>query len=430
MIHMILIRHGRTAWNVGEGQGQRFRGLIDLPLADEGLVQAQTTARRLVGMCLAAVYSSPLRRAAHTAEIIAAPHGLEAQSLPGLRSMDYGDWAGQLHADVARRWPDLYRQWRHDPFSIRIPGGESTQDLRDRAIAAVHEALACHTHGETIALVSHQVVTRTLSCALTGLPNTAYWHVHQDLCNLSLFGYHPTSGEFTLLGLNDTCHLSPTLPQASGPGTRILLIRHGQTAWNEGAGEERFRGRSDLPLDASGEDQARAVAIRLRNEPIAALYASPLLRARQTIAPLAVELERSGHPRGRDLKTESHDGLLDINYGHFQGLTHSEAAAAYPELYARWRTTPSQVHFPGGEGLADLQARLLALLDELAARHPGETVALVGHQIVNKVLACTLLGLDLDQIWRIGQDTAGINIFQQVDGVWHTLCLNDSCHLA
>lgn len=201
---------------------------------------------------------------------------------------------------------------------------------------------------------------------------------------------------------------------------RIILIRHGQTAWNEGAGQERFRGRIDLPLDAKGQAQARAVARRLASEPLAALYASPLLRAVQTIAPLAAQ---------RAMPVESHDGLLDIDYGRFQGLTHSEARASYPELYTLWRTTPSQVRFPGGEGLADVQARLVALLAESASRHTGATIAMVGHQIVNKVLVSTLLGLDLDQIWRIRQDTAGINVFQQVDGRWHILHLNDICHL-
>jgi len=223
------------------------------------------------------------------------------------------------------------------------------------------------------------------------------------------------------VGLNDTCHLNPALPPAAGLGTRILLIRHGQTAWNAGAGEERFRGRTDLPLDETGQAQARAVAERLKKEPVAALYASPLLRARQTVAPLAEE---------RGLTIQPHDGLLDIHYGGFQGLTHAEAAAAYPEAYTLGRTIPSRVHFPGGECLADVQARLLTLLDELVARHPGQTVALVGHQIVNKVLACTLLGLDLDQIGRVQQDTAGLCVYEQVDGVWHTLALNDTCHLA
>jgi probable phosphoglycerate mutase len=120
---------------------------------------------------------------------------------------------------------------------------------------------------------------------------------------------------------------------------------------------------------------------------------------------------------------------MDINYGHFQGLTHAEAAAAYPEHYARWRDTPGGVRFPGGESLCDVQARLQAMLAELEARHTGETVTLAGHQIVNKVLACTLLGLDLDQIGRIQQDTGAIDAFQRTGDGWLTLCLNDTCHL-
>jgi broad specificity phosphatase PhoE len=202
---------------------------------------------------------------------------------------------------------------------------------------------------------------------------------------------------------------------------RLILLRHGQTAWNEGAGVERFRGRTDLPLDATGHAQAQAIAVRLHGEPLAALYTSPLLRARQTVAPLAAK---------GSLPVQTHQGLLDIDYGLFQGLSHAEAAAAYPELYALWCSAPVQVRFPGGEALVDVQARLLAFMDELAARHPGETILVVGHQMVNKVLVCTLVGLDLDQIWRIRQDTAGINVFQQVDGTWHIWCLNDTCHLA
>jgi broad specificity phosphatase PhoE len=257
-------------------------------------------------------------------------------------------------------------------------------------------------------------------CALGDLPNQDYWRVRQGLCNLTTFDYDPAGDQFTLVEMNDTCHLEPSLPEARGKGTRVALIRHGQTAWNQGAGEERFRGRTDLPLDNVGLDQARALAGRLRSEPIAAVYASPLTRARQTIAPLAEEL---------GLPVQSHDGLLDINYGDLQGLTHEEAAAAYPDLYALWRSTPGRVRFPGGESLADVRGRFLRLLDELAGSHPGETVAMVGHQMVNKVAVCALLGLGLDQIWRIQQDTCGIDVFQQVEGAWHTLRLNDTCHL-
>lgn len=436
MIRIILVRHGRTAWNVGTDDAYglaaaptgRFRGTIDLPLADEGVSQARFTAKRLANLRVDAVYSSPLQRAAHTAQIISEPHSLSAQTMPGLSSMDYGDWARQSTADVSRHWPDLYRQWRDNPFTVQIPGGECLADLRERAVTAVTAALDHHADDETVVLVSHQVVTKTLICAWARLPNTDYWRFRQDLANLSTFEYDRAGRDFLLAGLNDTCHLAPALPRASDASIRIILIRHGQTAWNESpstpgathAGEERFRGRTDLPLDDTGQSQAVALADRLEHERIEALYTSPLLRTQQTLAPLA---KRLGMP------VQLEESLLDISYGRFQGLTHAEAAGAYPEPYALWRTAPSQVRFPGGECLTDVQARVVALLEKLPHRHPQGTIALAGHQIVNKVVACTLLGLDLDQIWRIQQDPACMNVFQQVGGAWHILRLNDYCHL-
>ena len=444
MIRIILVRHGRTAWNIdrtgqsasGPSKGHRFRGVIDLPLAPQGVEQARTTGRRLAASAatqpLAAIYSSPLQRAVRTAEMIAAHHDLDVQVLPGLSSMDYGAWAGRFDSEVAQAWPDLYRQWRCDPFGVQIPDGESTADLRLRAVDAVHQILARHAAEmyddppnrqapKAIVLVSHQVVTKTLVCALAELPGEAYWRVHQNLCNLTRFDYEPDSGAFVLSGLNDTCHLDPELPRVSGKGARIILVRHGQTAWNAGAGVERFRGRTDLPLDEVGHDQARALARRLQNESVAAIYASPLQRACQTAAPLA---ERLG------LAVEPEERLRDVDYGLFQGLDRAEAAAAFPRQYRLWLDRPGQVRLPQGESLDDVRSRLMQLLDELADKHRGQTVLLAAHQVVNKVLACTLLGLDLDHIWHVGQDTAAINVFEQANGTWHILRLNDVWHLA
>jgi probable phosphoglycerate mutase len=431
MIRIMLVRHGRTAWNNGPNDArgvagepaERFRGTIDLPLTEEGTSQAQSASRRLAKLCVDAVYSSPLRRASRTAQIISRPHSIAVQALPGLGSMDYGNWAGHSSVDVAHHWPDLYHQWRADPFTVQIPGGECLADLRARAVAAVTTALDRHADGQTLVLVTHQVVTKTLVCAWAELPGAAYWHFSQDLANLSTFDYDPTSGDFTLVRLNDTCHLGPALPRISEVGTRLILIRHGQTAWNASpdiAREERFRGRTDLPLDDNGLAQAIALADRLEREPTEALYASPLLRTQQTLAPLSGRI---------GLPVQPEEGLLDISYGRFQGLTYSEAATAHREPCSLWRTSPSQVRFPRGERLADVQARILALLQEIRSRHPQGTVALAGHQIVNKVAVCTLLGLDLDQIWHIQQDPGSVNVFQQAGDIWHTLVLNDTCHL-
>jgi probable phosphoglycerate mutase len=431
MIRIILIRHGRTAWNADDEPSECFHGSIDLPLVAEGAAQAHATSHRLAHIPLAAIYSSPLQRAAETARTIARPHGLHVQKMPGLRSMDYGHWAGQSYANVADRWPELYRRWRHDPFSIQIPFGEGMPHLRHRALVSLQDILTRHASGDTLALVSHQVVTRTIVCAVTGMPGPSLWLLRQELCNLSHLDYDPARKEFVLVGLNDTCHLArirlapshqdPAPSATCRPATRIIFVRHGQTAWNAGAGEERFRGRTDLPLNRLGEAQAQAIADRLERAPVEAVYASPLLRTQQTAAPLAKRL---------GLPVQPHANLLDINYGRFQGLTHAQASRTDPELYAQWRSTPSRVRFPGGEGLADVQARLLDLLQEAANLHQGQTVILIGHQIVNKVLVCTLLGLNLDQIWQIQQDTCGLDIFEEADGGWCTVGLNDVCHLS
>ena len=207
--------------------------------------------------------------------------------------------------------------------------------------------------------------------------------------------------------------------------TRILLARHGQTSWNLGAGQVRYRGQTDIPLDEVGHAQAHALAQRLADEPIAGIYTSPLQRAVQTAQPTA---EQVGQP------VIPHPGLLDMNLGEWQGLTHTEAARRYPEVYRRWLEAPHTVTLPGGENLATVLDRGKAAVTELIARHAGETMLLVGHQVVNKVLVCWLLGLDNDgppgrHYWRVTQDNACLNIFVHADSVFRVVTLNDTCHL-
>jgi len=201
---------------------------------------------------------------------------------------------------------------------------------------------------------------------------------------------------------------------------RLLLVRHGQTSWNLGAGQVRYRGQTDIPLDEVGHAQARALAVRLADEPIAAIYASPLQRAVQTAQPTA---------EGHGLPVVPHPGLLDMNLGEWQGLTHAEAARRYPDVHRRWLEAPETVTLPGGESLAVVLARGKTTVTQLLARHAGETVLLVGHQVVNKVLVCWLLGLDNSHYWRVTQDNACLNVFAHADGIFRVVTLNDTCHL-
>ncbi len=227
-----------------------------------------------------------------------------------------------------------------------------------------------------------------------------------------------------LLCLNSQTELRKRIPKEGidsayqdGEMTRFILVRHGQTEWNR---IERFRGRADIPLNETGQAQAEALAHRLASQAIAAVYASPKKRTLTTAESIA-------RPLG--LEVQPLEGLLDIDYGAFQGLTPEEAENRYPDLYSKWLNEPHRVRFPHGESLVDLRERALKCVHALAHKHEGETVVLVGHKIWNKVLLCAVLGLDNSSIKWIRQDEAAVNIFEWHDGSFYLALLNDTCHL-
>lgn len=199
--------------------------------------------------------------------------------------------------------------------------------------------------------------------------------------------------------------------------TRVVLIRHGQTEWNQ---EERFRGRADLGLTPLGMQQAQATAQRLAPWEIAAVYSSPLRRALYTAQVLG---DRVG------LRVQTLEGLIDIDYGLWQGLSLAEAETRHKDMYRQWLVHPHLVHFPGGESLEQVGHRAGSALTQVAAAHPDQTVALVSHKVVCKVLVCHILGLDDSHFWRIDQDLCAINTFELGEEVLRTIHINDTCHL-
>ncbi|HPD16092.1 MAG TPA: histidine phosphatase family protein [Planctomycetota bacterium] len=205
---MILVRHGQTEWN----RVERFRGRADVPLNDAGLAQAEATGRRVAAEWRpAAVYSSPLSRALKTAEAIARHFGLPIQPHSGLLDIHYGDWQGLTPDEVRQRWPEIARHWYEAPHRARIPGGETLDDLRSRGLATVRELAACHD-GATIVLVGHTVINRILLLAVMGLGNDRFWRLRQDTCAINVF--EAEGDDFTVVSLNDTCHLRTEAPPA------------------------------------------------------------------------------------------------------------------------------------------------------------------------------------------------------------------------
>ena len=185
--------------------------------------------------------------------------------------------------------------------------------------------------------------------------------------------------------------------------TEIIIARHGQTEWNVG---EVFRGRIDIGLDETGVKQAGLLAGYLSGMEIEAIYSSPLKRALETAEAIA---------HHHNLEVAIAAGLIDFDFGKWQGLQHEEVKEKYKEAYAEWSTNPHRITMPDGESLGDVRRRVLGVVGEVTARHQG-TVVLVAHRVVNKVLICALLGLDNSHFWDIRQDTCGITTFVSENG--------------
>jgi probable phosphoglycerate mutase len=180
--------------------------------------------------------------------------------------------------------------------------------------------------------------------------------------------------------------------------TKILLTRHGDV---EGIKPERFRGREPLVLTARGRAQAAALAQRIAGvwQP-SHIYTSPLGRCIETATAVA---------KACGIAAKSCDALTDIDYGAWQFKTLAEAKALDPALFAAWFASPQSVRFPNGESLQDVAARAADAMRAVLARHAEETIVLVGHDSVNRVLLLGFLGLPLAAYWRIAQNPCCIN---------------------
>jgi probable phosphoglycerate mutase len=200
--------------------------------------------------------------------------------------------------------------------------------------------------------------------------------------------------------------------------TTVILVRHGQTAWNV---NERFRGREDVPLDETGLDQAECTARRIAAQwsPVA-VYCSPLSRARVTAEAVA---------RQCGLQVEMHHGLIDIDYGKWQGMTPAEARQRYPRRIRRWYRGSRWIRPPGGELLAAVQRRCLNAVLEIASAHPGKAAVAVGHTVVNRLILLGALSVGLRHFWHLGQEPCAVNLIEVEGRSFILRTMNDTCHL-
>jgi probable phosphoglycerate mutase len=202
---------------------------------------------------------------------------------------------------------------------------------------------------------------------------------------------------------------------------KILLARHGETPWNA---EGRYQGQIDIPLSSVGEGQARALGARLADARIDRAVASPLTQARTT-AEFAL-----GDARRDLLATDP--GLMEIGHGEWEGLLASEIRERDPERLQAWRDAPDTVLMPGngGETLQGVLDRAWPAFERATAGlGDDDTLLVVAHDAVNRVLLCRILGIPLNRLWSFRQAPATLNLLEgpSADRI-EVVRLNDCAH--
>ena len=200
--------------------------------------------------------------------------------------------------------------------------------------------------------------------------------------------------------------------------TKILLTRHGHV---DGINPKRFRGRAELPLTELGLKQAERLGARIARQwkPVA-IYTSGLQRCVVTAGKIAVASGTAASVL---------DGLMDLDYGDWQGRVQDEVRQEVPDLFEAWHSTPQLMRFPRGESLQELVARVADALRSVLGRHPGQTVAMVGHDSVNRALLLQLIDQPLSAYWKLAQDPCCLNEVDIEGKRVEVRRVNDTSHL-
>lgn len=199
-------------------------------------------------------------------------------------------------------------------------------------------------------------------------------------------------------------------------GTRVYLVRHGETEWNHSG---RYQGHSDVALSPGGRRQAELLRERFRHIHLDGVYASDLSRARETAAIAA--------PHGLGINCVT--ALREINFGSWEGLTYQEITASYPHEWEEWRRDPGNRVVPGGESFQQVKERVWEAFNLIVGQEKGRNILLVAHGGSIRTLICAILGLDLNAVWRFRLDNTGVSVVDCYDDTRILVLLNDTHHL-
>ena len=200
MSRLLLVRHGDTEFN----RTRRFQGHSDIELSTTGYKQAERLRDRLAAEKIDIIYSSDLKRALATAELISSKHKVSLVICPELREINYGKLDGLTFDEISYLYPEIADQCVNWSLQLRFPGGESFDELKERVSKFV-DRLKQHASGQTILIVAHGGPLRLMVCHLLGIELRHWQQIRLDNASLSIMDIYPEAAIISLL--NDTSHL-------------------------------------------------------------------------------------------------------------------------------------------------------------------------------------------------------------------------------
>ncbi|AVH68998.1 histidine phosphatase family protein [Nostoc sp. 'Lobaria pulmonaria (5183) cyanobiont'] len=422
MTRVIIVRHGQSGYNTE----RRIQGRTDAStLTEKGRNDASKVGKALSNILFNTIYSSPLQRAKHTADIIHSELATQAKQSDVLQvsdlllEIDLPLWEGLLTAEVKQKFAEDYRTWHQHPDKLRmlLNDAEGTREhfpvlaLYEQARQFWQEILSQH-QGETILIVGHNGINRALISTALGIPPSRYHSIQQSNCGITVLNFAGGLGEpVQLESLNQTQHTGETLPslRPDHQGVRLLLVRHGETDWNR---QTRFQGQIDVPLNDNGRQQSQKASKFLQEVAIDNACSSTMLRPKET-----AEIILKQHP---NVKLELQDGLREISHGLWEGKLETEIEQEFPGELQRWRMIPTQVQMPEGENLQQVWERSVAAWQSIlqaASNNQFKTVLVVAHDATNKTLLCHILGLSLENFWSFRQGNGAVSVIDYPAGI-------------
>ncbi len=437
MTRAIIVRHGQSTYNIEK----RIQGRTDFSrLTQKGRDDASHVGKFLSQIEFDAIYCSPLSRAQQTAAIIHQELSTnpEQSAVPQpsnqLLEVDLPLWEKMLSADVQHQFTDDYRIWKEKPheFKMLVPDGEGTREhfpvlsLYAQAREFWQNILSRH-QGETILIVGHNGINRSLISTALNIPPSRYHSIQQSNCGVSVLNFSGGWGEPAQLeSLNQTQHMGVTFPslRPNHQGLRLLLVRHGETDWNR---QGRYQGQIDVTLNQEGKLQSQKLAKLIQDVELDLLVSSSMSRAKET-----ADIILQYHPH---VSLQLNDGFKEITHGFWEGKLETEIARDFPEDLQQWYTKPAQLQLSSGESLQQLWQRSVKIFDaivEEALSKELKTILVVAHGGVNQILLCHILGLSPENFWNCRQSNGAVSVIDYPlgwDGLPVVQAMNITSHL-